>query len=248
MSHDNKRPRLSPDASAAEPRTTPKVWSLETSTAAEKAVGITEYLTPDLPGFTGILKQRYTDFLVNEIDGAGNVVHLTNLNAPSSSLPTEPKEPSPEPIEIEEPKPSAPSAPKEATPEAIAELTALTDADTAAAIAALLVSAESGAAVTTHEIKDKDTRSKFHNTVREAFNSRLLTVTEGNTIIVRKSNSASRQGDRRRSNHRGGKNRANQSWQALGGEYCHFTVYKENRDDSSVCDHPDETQSLISAR
>lgn len=38
--------------------------------------GITEYVCPDNLGFTGVLKQRYTDFLVNEIGLDGEVVHL----------------------------------------------------------------------------------------------------------------------------------------------------------------------------
>ncbi|MCJ1420685.1 hypothetical protein MMC32_007044 [Xylographa parallela] len=48
----------------------------------EADVGITEFISPELPGFTGILKKRYTDFLVNEILPSGEVVHLDNLKAP----------------------------------------------------------------------------------------------------------------------------------------------------------------------
>lgn len=53
-----------------------------TSTSLELKVGITEYLNPSLPGFTGVLKQRYTDFLVNEITPEGEVVHLRSLDVP----------------------------------------------------------------------------------------------------------------------------------------------------------------------
>ena len=234
MSHGTKRARLSPDASATEPKAAaPQFWSLESSTAAEIAVGITEYLTPDAPGFTGILKQRYTDFLVNEIDSNNNVVHLTNLKAPSQENEPESKdEVKPEPVEAPAPQPK--EQPKEVAPESLAAIAALTNEETAAAMNTLLTSTERNDSVTTPEIADKDTRSKLHMAVREAFNSRLLTVTEGTKIVVKKSNSASRQGDRRRSNHRGGKNRANQSWAALGGEFCHFTVYKENRDTMEI--------------
>ncbi|ANB12520.1 pseudouridine synthase PUS7 [Sugiyamaella lignohabitans] len=45
----------------------------------EDQVGITEFISSDIAGFRGILKQRYTDFLVNEIDLSGNVVHLTDV-------------------------------------------------------------------------------------------------------------------------------------------------------------------------
>ena len=52
------------------------------SIALELKVGIKEYINPSLAGFTGILKQRYTDFLVHEITPEGEVLHLRCLNAP----------------------------------------------------------------------------------------------------------------------------------------------------------------------
>merc|ERR1719483_79370 len=48
----------------------------------EKDAGITEYLG-NHPGFTAIIKQRYSDFIVNEIDPDGNVVHLKEMNLPT---------------------------------------------------------------------------------------------------------------------------------------------------------------------
>lgn len=45
----------------------------------EKACGITEFVSSSVPGFSGVLKKRYTDFLVNEILPSGEVVHLTSL-------------------------------------------------------------------------------------------------------------------------------------------------------------------------
>ncbi|GMY20993.1 multisubstrate pseudouridine synthase 7 [Fagus crenata] len=47
----------------------------------ESKVGIFCFISK-LPGFRGILKQRYSDFIVNEVDREGNVVHLTSLDAP----------------------------------------------------------------------------------------------------------------------------------------------------------------------
>ncbi|XP_042905164.1 pseudouridylate synthase 7 homolog [Parasteatoda tepidariorum] len=49
--------------------------------ASESDVGITEYIS-SLPGFSAILKERYSDFIVNEIDSKLNVVRLTNLEKP----------------------------------------------------------------------------------------------------------------------------------------------------------------------
>lgn len=49
----------------------------------EAQCGITQYVSPFLPGFQGILKKRYTDFLVNEILPNGQVIHLDDLKKPS---------------------------------------------------------------------------------------------------------------------------------------------------------------------
>jgi tRNA pseudouridine13 synthase len=43
----------------------------------EVRAGITEYVCSDNLGFSGVLKQRYTDFLVNEIGLDGKVLHLS---------------------------------------------------------------------------------------------------------------------------------------------------------------------------
>lgn len=51
----------------------------------EKDIGVTEYIGT-APGFTGVIKARFSDFQVNEIDIEGNVVQLTD-----QSLPTQPK-------------------------------------------------------------------------------------------------------------------------------------------------------------
>ena len=47
---------------------------------SEEDVGITEFLNKSNPGFFGVLKHRYSDFLVNEIEPSGNVVWLKTSN------------------------------------------------------------------------------------------------------------------------------------------------------------------------
>ncbi|OAE22414.1 hypothetical protein AXG93_2381s1100 [Marchantia polymorpha subsp. ruderalis] len=47
----------------------------------EEEVGILCYMN-NIPGFRGTLKQRYSDFVVNEIDLTGQVVRLTSLTPP----------------------------------------------------------------------------------------------------------------------------------------------------------------------
>lgn len=53
---------------------------IETEYEKEARAGITEYICPDNLGFTGVLKQRYTDFLVNEIGLDGQVLHLKSTH------------------------------------------------------------------------------------------------------------------------------------------------------------------------
>jgi superfamily II DNA/RNA helicase len=49
--------------------------------ATEEDVGIVAYLT-DTVGFDGTLRQRFSDFIVNEIDLAQKVVHVTDVSDP----------------------------------------------------------------------------------------------------------------------------------------------------------------------
>ncbi|KAG9376159.1 Pseudouridine synthase TruD/Pus7 [Pyrenophora tritici-repentis] len=70
MSEDSSRPakRAKIDDSSA----------IDADLEREVRAGITEYVCPDNLGFKGVLKQRYTDFLVNEIGLDGQVLHLTS--------------------------------------------------------------------------------------------------------------------------------------------------------------------------
>lgn len=52
----------------------------------ETDVGVTEFIS-DLAGFTGILKSRYSDFHVNEIDLDGTVAKLTSMEVPKDPEP-----------------------------------------------------------------------------------------------------------------------------------------------------------------
>jgi tRNA pseudouridine13 synthase len=79
---DNTTPTLS---SATAPQAAPNATSttpIDTDLEREVRAGITEYVCPDNLGFTGVLKQRYTDFLVNEIGLDGQVLHLTSMEVP----------------------------------------------------------------------------------------------------------------------------------------------------------------------
>ncbi|CAO2652476.1 Nn.00g007590.m01.CDS01 [Neocucurbitaria sp. VM-36] len=78
---DNTAPSLCADTSAQAPQAAPIASipaAIDSDLEREVRAGITEYICPDNLGFTGVLKQRYTDFLVNEIGLDGQVLHLTS--------------------------------------------------------------------------------------------------------------------------------------------------------------------------
>src|ERR1044072_7191247 len=50
------------------------------SAAYEKSIGITARVTPSIPAWNGILRHRWTDFMVNEIQKDGTVVHLLDCH------------------------------------------------------------------------------------------------------------------------------------------------------------------------
>lgn len=78
---DNSAPTLSADTSAPAPQAA-TIAPIDTDLEREVRAGITEHVCPDNLGFTGVLKQRYTDFLVNEIGLDGQVLHLKSTNVP----------------------------------------------------------------------------------------------------------------------------------------------------------------------
>lgn len=60
---------------------------MEKFSLMEKDIGVTEYVGKT-PGFNAVIKSRFSDFQVNEIDLDGNIVKLTD-----TSLPTKPEPP-----------------------------------------------------------------------------------------------------------------------------------------------------------
>jgi tRNA pseudouridine13 synthase len=57
---------------------------LDKDTEKEIRSGITAFVSPETPGFSGVLKQRFTDFLVNEILPSGEVLHLKEIAVPGN--------------------------------------------------------------------------------------------------------------------------------------------------------------------
>jgi tRNA pseudouridine13 synthase len=81
---DNSAPTLAAETStpASQAAAIASIAAIDTDLEREVRAGITEYVCPDNLGFTGVLKQRYTDFLVNEIGLDGQVLHLKSTDVP----------------------------------------------------------------------------------------------------------------------------------------------------------------------
>jgi tRNA pseudouridine13 synthase len=87
---DNSSSTLAADTSAPAPQAAAiaPIAAIDTDLEREVRAGITEYVCPDNLGFTGVLKQRYTDFLVNEIAQDGQVLHLKSTDTPQKERKT----------------------------------------------------------------------------------------------------------------------------------------------------------------
>lgn len=221
-------------------------YSAPNAGISEPDVGITQYLSPELAGFKGILKQRYTDFLVNEIDKQGNVVHLTDLGFSDKkdrrrerreaerTDPQASENPVAENGEADESKPEEPKKrePFVLSPENRARLVELLGDKVVDEMVALLTN---GSKIVTEEsIDDKETRTKIHQTVREVFSSRLETrTTPENTFIVTLSSGANKFKQR---GSKMGKNSIGAEEAKIGPQkdFLHFTLYKENKETMQV--------------
>lgn len=169
-------------------------------TLSEKEVGITEYVS-DLTGFSAVIKARYSDFHVNEIDLSGNVAKLTNLAVPAL-----------EAEEVEEDKVERPQG--------------LITEETWDRITAIAESNEDTAETVEIDVTglSKEDRTTIHKTVSKAFPKRIVasTVTKDDA----KKFVQLRQYQKHLKDPRAPQDNRNQ----LPGEYTHFLLYKESID------------------
>ncbi|TGZ79223.1 tRNA pseudouridine synthase D [Ascodesmis nigricans] len=236
-------PQPPPTTGATLPSPPPTIEDqIQRALSAEKAVGITEYVVPETQRWVGVLKMRYSDFLVNEVEVGGRVVKLVDLGAAKNDRlkqRVEVKEVGKKEAAKEEVKGEETKEEGKLDSGLLEKITGLTDEATTAACVALY-KGERQDAVTTPVIESKEARTEFHGLIRTAFSGRLLTSTTTNTttnsintITITASTASTRLTDRRRRSKRGGKNHRNE-WADLGGDYCHFTLYKENKDTMEV--------------
>ncbi len=194
----------------------------------ETDVGITSYISQDLAGFTGTLKQRYTDFLVNEIDLQDNVVHFTDEGIPDKKQRRRERRENERDVQKEEePK----EEPKEFQLDAAHRIKLLENfgEEELSKIEEVL---KNGSKFESSKVfNEKKTRGEIHQLFREAFQSKIETkTTDKNTFQFSLATRNSRafkpkqQVDTRDEN--GVEN------YGLGPlkDFLHFKLYKENKD------------------
>lgn len=217
----------------------------------EHEVGITQYINnKEYTGFSGLLKQFYTDFLVNEIDINGKVVRLTDEGIDLGKTKKERKlekrqeeradlqDKTPEEVAAikEEKLQQEENKPKyELSEENRIKLLELITEEELAGIEKLFSSI--GHTETKTQFNDKKVRGQLHQLLRESFQGKLETVTSPeNTFriaLAKNSNNPRRRNPQESINHVDENGVMNYG---LGPykNYLHFTVFKENRETMEV--------------
>ncbi|KAJ1341241.1 hypothetical protein BSLG_004176 [Batrachochytrium salamandrivorans] len=191
----------------------------------EDEFGILEYVSRHAKSFTGILTQVinplsvFNDFLVNEVDLSGQIVRYKEGSVYKMTKPV-PVEP-----EKQEDKDIAPVT----SQIGIEKLTELLseDIETVEAVKLLLSSCESSSPSITSKvppISEKVVRTSIHDAVRTYFGVQLSTMTKDGCIEFQKLKQGSNAKRTPRATPR------KDVFQEMGGNYCHFTLYKENID------------------
>ncbi|XP_062346796.1 pseudouridylate synthase 7 homolog isoform X1 [Cinclus cinclus] len=158
----------------------------------ERDVGITKFVSSH-KGFSGILKERYSDFVVHEIGKDGRVSHLDDFSVP---------------VDDEDPSEETFTVLSDEDKQRLEELQLFKNKETSVAIEVI------------EDTKEK--RTIIHQAVKSLFPG-LETKTEdrdGKKYII--------------AYHAAGKkalaNPRKHSWPKSRGSYCHFVLYKENKD------------------
>ncbi|EFA78648.1 tRNA pseudouridine synthase D [Heterostelium album PN500] len=180
----------------------------------EKSVGIECFLGTSAP-WTGILKQRYDDFIVNEIDINGNVI---TLNSITDTEPTEEKEPE-KPKVQEETKPETEVVEQPTISEKVVkDLEDIVGNEQATKFLEFVnVTSKSNpkSKFLFDLIQDKEKRTSLHLLIKHSF--RMISETENSCVKVLSSSRGSR-GDNR------------DAWPAGRPKYLQFVLFKENKE------------------
>lgn len=191
----------------------------------ESDVGIVQYLSKEIPGFSGQIKQRYTDFLVHEIDEEGNVVHLKDkgFKMPKKERPSAEEGKAQHEIEHKRRQEF------EVKPELRQQLVELLTEDDVKKIEDVFRTAQK--METTKSFDDKGERTKIHQLLREAFNNELESVTtDTNTFKIARSGRKTRVSRQALVEQNKDANGVENWGYGPTKDFLHFTLYKENKD------------------
>ncbi|XP_026847877.1 pseudouridylate synthase 7 homolog [Drosophila persimilis] len=195
------------------------------STLRENQVGITEFTNADAPGFTGILKSRFSDFHVNEIDTEGRVLELNDYTVPKAVVePVDPQKLDEWRKELEE----------VIGPDVWTDIASLANAK-------FDPKTEQKVEIDVSSV-DKEKRTKIHQLVKQLYSGKLVSTTLGQTQAKEKpqeeqkvpAEEAAPVEDKKtiriiKPKHGRGDNRWN-----FPGEFVTFLVHKTNIDTSEV--------------
>ncbi|EDO18331.1 hypothetical protein Kpol_1013p2 [Vanderwaltozyma polyspora DSM 70294] len=191
----------------------------------EPDVGITLYLSPEIPGFTGQIKQRYTDFLVNEITKDDEVVHLTDKGF---NMPKKPQKTAEE-KQKEHEEEIAKRNEFVVEPELRKQLVDILGEDDVVKIEEVFKTAQKMETVKSFD--DKSERTNIHILLRKAFNNELESVTtDENTFKIARNNKKSRVNKQLLAEQTKDANGIENWGYGPAKEFIHFTLHKENKD------------------
>ncbi|KAJ2055813.1 multisubstrate pseudouridine synthase 7 [Coemansia sp. S146] len=189
----------------------------------ESDVGITQFVTAGWDGFDAIIKHRFSDFFVNEIDPSGNVVRLTSYYDVVDPTP---------PMSEEQKEIANLNVPDDAAlafDAAFVKLAEILGEEDSARIRQLLESedGEQCSFVLDREL-DKSQRKNVYNVTNNFLPTQVKCETVDGKLefIRRNSGKRTNEGTQRRAN-RG------QQW-PHDGDFCYFVMQKENHDTMDV--------------
>ncbi|KAK1271789.1 hypothetical protein QJS04_geneDACA007517 [Acorus gramineus] len=204
-------------------------------TLDETDVGISCFVS-DTPGFRGVLKQRYSDFIVNEVDREGNIVHLTCLDPPLEKSQDGLRKEEANDLNVTEKDYSS-------LVESFQTLAGVADAES---LKGLLDQIESAGAenvvrpIVLSADPDKSHRTEVHNFFKKNFKFLITDTVEVpgsdlKCVRVRYSSSGEKGRGGRKRKDRGESNkpfdsRGSDDWPDHLGKFLLFTLYKENKD------------------
>ncbi|GAV54985.1 hypothetical protein ZYGR_0AS03080 [Zygosaccharomyces rouxii] len=199
--------------------------SVSGSGVSECDVGITHFLTPENPGFRGQIKQRYSDFMVNEIDLEGNVVYLKDRGFKRPQKP----QPSAEELKVQQEEESRRRQEFQLDNELKQKLVEVLGESDVEKIVDVFKHAQK--METEKSFEDKFDRTKVHQLLREAFNNELESVTtEDNTFKIARSNRKTRVDKKTFIEQTKDANGVENWGYGPAKDFIHLTLYKENKD------------------